>query len=102
MPDAVPFNAYDDEAALEAVLAFLDQPPLYGSAEDRLFGRLLRQVNDAAAAPMESPEEASLVLSDDLMRRLADLERRRAVDGHPFGDHPEGLGPTLGMDVSHC
>ena len=98
MPDA----AYDDEAALEAVLAFLDAPPLYGSAEDRLFGLLLRRVNEAAVTPMEATEDATLVLSEDLVRRLADLERRRSLGEHPYGDHPEGLGPTLGMDVRHA
>jgi hypothetical protein len=91
---------HDDEAALEMVLAYLDAPPLEGSEEERLFGRLLSKVNQAAAATREESPDASLVIGEDLRRRLLDLERRRS-DGHPFGNHPEGLGPTLGMDVRH-
>lgn len=100
-------NPLDDEAALEAVLAFLDAPPLEGSEEDRLFGRLLRQVNEAAAAPMAEPDEASLFISGDLHRRLVDLERQRGVLERrsapflPFGEHPDGIGPTVGIQTPH-
>ncbi len=91
---------HDDEAALEMVLAYLDAPPLEGSEEERLFGRLLSKVNQAAVATREESADATLVIGEDLRLRLLDLERRRS-EGQPFGVHPEGLGPTLGMDVSH-
>jgi hypothetical protein len=90
----------NDEAALEMVLAYLDAPPLEGSEEDRLFGRALRHVNSVVVVPPDEPREPALSVNEDLMRRLADLERRRE-EGKPFGSHPDGLGPTLGMDVSH-
>lgn len=90
----------DDEAALEMVLAYLDALPLEGSEEDRLFGHALRHVNSVVAAPQADAREPALSVNEDLVRRLADLERRRE-EGKPFGSHPEGLGPTLGMDVSH-
>jgi hypothetical protein len=99
MNDHDPNLMLDDEAALEMVLAYLDAPPLEGSEEDRLFGRLLRQVNDAVVTPIDVPDPNDLVVSEDLAIRLADLERRRAL--RPFGVHPDGLGPTLGMDVGH-
>ncbi|WP_297510617.1 hypothetical protein [uncultured Caulobacter sp.] len=92
----------DAETALEDVLAFLDRPPEAGSPEDALFGERLRQVI-AASIPGDEDEAAedapALVLDADLRRRLEDVARRRA-EGRYFGDHPDGIGPTLGMDVS--
>ena len=37
-------------------------------------------------------------LDDDLRRKLEAAARRRS--SNPFGEHPEGIGPTLGMDLS--
>lgn len=91
----------DDETALEEVMAFLEAPPEAGSADDRRFGERLRQVI-AASIPLdegEDPADApSLVLDEPLRRRLEDFARRRMGD-HPFGEHPEGIGRTLGMDL---
>jgi len=95
------FDPVDDETALEQVLAFLSAPPAAGTADDARFGARLRQVIAASipAAEGDDPEDAPrLSLDDDLRRRLDALARRRAED-HPFGDHPDGVGPTLGMDL---
>ncbi len=94
-------DAVDDETALEEVLGFLDAPPEAGSADDERFRARLRQVIAASipASEVDEPEDAPrLVLDDDLRRRLDALARQRAED-HPFGDHPDGIGPTLGMDL---
>lgn len=94
-------EAVDDETALEQVLAFLETPPEPGSPDDERFGARLRQVIAASipATEDEDPEDApSLSLDADLRRRLDALARERA-GGHPFGDHPDGIGPTLGMDL---
>ncbi|ADG08596.1 hypothetical protein B7G68_00350 [Caulobacter segnis] len=100
MPDSIP-HPVDDETALEDVLAFLDSPPEAGSTEDARFGERLRQVIAASipAAEDEDQEDTPrLSLDADLRRRLEALASRRAAD-HPFGDHPDGIGPTLGMDL---
>lgn len=92
----------DDETALEDVMAFLDNPPEPGGAEDARFGERLRQVI-AASAPLsedDDPEDApTLALDADLRARLEALAHRRA-QGSYFGEHPDGIGPTLGMDLS--
>ncbi|PZR34422.1 hypothetical protein [Caulobacter segnis] len=97
MPDIV-----DDETALEEVIAFLDAPPQAGSAEDERFASRLRQVIAASipAAEDDDPEDApTLRLDDDLRDRLEALAKARASHNY-FGEHPDGIGPTLGMDVS--
>jgi hypothetical protein len=95
-------QAVDDETALEEVMSFLDAPPESGSADDARFGTRLRQVI-AASIPLdegEDPEDApTLKLDDGLRGRLEQAAKRRSGD-KPFGDHPDGIGPTLGMDVS--
>ena len=92
----------DDETALEEVLAFLDSPPETGGADDARFGERLRQVI-AASIPLDEgddPEDGpTLQLDASLRKRLEAVARRRA-EGKYFGDHPDGIGPTLGMDVS--
>lgn len=92
----------DDEAAFEEVLAFLDNPPEPGGAEDARFGERLRQVI-AASVPLsedDDPEDApTLALDVDLRARLETLAHKRA-QGRYFGEHPDGIGPTLGMDLS--
>jgi len=94
-------STVDDETALEEVLAFLDAPPEAGSAEEARFSARLRQVVAASipSAEHEKAEDAPrLTLDEDLRRRLDALARERA-DHHPFGDYPNGIGPTLGMDL---
>lgn len=96
MPEIV-----DDETALEEVLAFIDAPPVAGSEADARFAARLRQVIAASipAAEEDDLEDAPrLDLDADLRRRLDDLARERG-GSHPFGDHPDGIGPTLGMDL---
>jgi len=91
----------DNDTALEEVMTFLDAPPEPGSADDDRFGERLRQVI-AASIPLdegEDPEdEPTLQLDDTLRGRLEALAKQRG--GNYFGDHPDGIGPTLGMDVS--
>ncbi|HJV43775.1 hypothetical protein [Caulobacter sp.] len=92
----------DDDTALEEVLGFLATPPEAGSADDARFGARLRQVI-AASIPADedddSEDEPRLKLDADLRGRLDALARRRS-ENHPFGDHPDGIGPTLGMDLA--
>lgn len=92
----------DDDTALEEVMRFLDSPPEEGSADDERFGARLRQVIAAAIRLDESEDPAdgpTLQLDDDLRGRLEALAKKRGGN-HYFGDHPDGIGPTLGMDVS--
>lgn len=90
----------DDETAFEELMAFLDNPPEPGGAEDARFGERLRQVI-AASVPLseeDDPEDApTLALDVDLRSRLEALAHKRA-QGNYFGEHPDGIGPTLGMD----
>lgn len=91
----------DNDTALEEVMTFLDSPPEPGSADDDRFGKRLRQVI-AASIPLdegEGPEDAPTLQLDDAFRsRLEKVAKDRG--GSYFGDHPDGIGPTLGMDVS--
>ena len=91
----------DNDTALEEVMSFLDSPPEPGSAADARFGERLRQVI-SASIPLDEgddPEDApALQLDDDFRRRLEKVATDRG--GNYFGDHPDGIGPTLGMDVS--
>jgi hypothetical protein len=91
----------DNDTALEEVMTFLDSPPEPGSADDARFGERLRQVI-SASIPLDEgddPEDApTLQLDDAFRRRLEKVATDRG--GNYFGDHPDGIGPTLGMDVS--
>ncbi len=91
----------DNDTALEEVMTFLDTPPEPGSPDDARFGERLRQVI-SASIPLDEgddPEDApTLSLDDDFRRRLEKVATDRG--GNYFGDHPDGIGPTLGMDVS--
>lgn len=93
----------DNDTALEEVMAFLEEPPVPGTPDDARFGERLRQV--LAASLVDEPEDeddptprAELALDDDLRRRLEQIALRRP--SNPFGEHPDGIGPTLGMDLS--
>ncbi|PTS89834.1 MULTISPECIES: hypothetical protein [unclassified Caulobacter] len=96
-------GSVSDETALEEVLAFLDHPPMHGTPEDAVFGERLRQVMAASIADEPDGDdrgEPTLSLGEDLHRKLDAAAKRRAGT-HPFGDYPDGIGPTLGMDLSH-
>lgn len=90
----------DPETALEEVMAFLADPPAPGGEDDARFGERLRQVI-AASIPLtqdEHPENGPTLPLDDVFReRLEKMLRERSRNY--FGDHPDGIGPTLGMDV---
>ena len=82
-------------------MAFLDAPPPPGSPQDQAFGERLRQVIAASipAAADDAEDDAPVLrLDEDLRRRLEAAARKRGA-GHPFGDHPDGIGPTLGMNL---
>ena len=95
-------DAIDNESALEEVMRFLDTPPEPGTPEDARFGQRLRQVLSASLVddpvdeddPIPKPE---LALNADLRQRLEAAARNRG--SNPFGEHPDGIGPTLGMDL---
>lgn len=92
----------DNDTALEEVLELLAAPPTPGTPEDARFGERLRQVLSASIVddpvdeddPVPRPE---LALDQDLRRKLEAVAKRRS--SNPFGEHPEGIGPTLGMDL---
>jgi hypothetical protein len=92
----------DWEDALEIVVGFLDSPPDPDTDDGRRFDQALFRVlagaptteQDGAAQP-----DATAGLDASLRARLDDLARRRAP-ANPFGDHPDGIGRTLGMDLS--
>jgi hypothetical protein len=94
-------NTVDADTALEEVMSFLDSPPEPGSPQDAIFGERLRQVI-AASIPADPEDEddaaPALKLGEDLRRKLEAAAQRRS-GGHPFGDHPDGIGRTLGMDL---
>ncbi|WP_454713581.1 hypothetical protein [Caulobacter segnis] len=94
-------QSVDNDTALEEVMSFLDAPPEPGSADDERFGERLRQVI-SASIPLdegEDPEDAPTLTLDDAFRsKLEKVAQQRG--GSYFGDHPDGIGPTLGMDVS--
>lgn len=92
----------DNDTALEEVLEFLAKPPAPGTSEDARFGDRLRQVLAASIVdePLDEDDpvpKAELAIDDDLRRKLEAAARRRS--SNPFGEHPEGIGPTLGMDL---
>jgi len=90
----------DHDDALQEVLAFLAHPPAPDSDEDLRFGARLRQVL-AVSAPLEGDDEEDqpvLTVPADLRRSLEAVARARSAR-HPFGEHPDGIGPTLGMDL---
>ena len=93
----------DNDTALEEVLGFLAEPPAHGTPDDARFGARLRQVLSASIVDESDDEDdpipkAELALDADLRTRLEQAAKRHA--SHPFGDHPDGIGPTLGMDLS--
>jgi len=88
----------DWEEALEVVIGFLEAPPDADTPEGRRFDEALRHVLNAAPTSHHEAPEAAVGLDAGLRARLDDLARRRAGT-NPFGDHPDGIGRTLGMDL---
>jgi len=89
------------EDALEQVLAWLEAPPPEGGADDARFQAAIERVLAEPGVPegdaaQQAAVEHIVQLDDDLRRRLEALSHRRR---NPFGDHPDGIGPTLGMDL---
>lgn len=92
----------DWEDALEIVVGFLEAPPEADTEDGKRFDQaLFRVLAGAPAAGQDGATQttATAGLDADLRERLDDLARRRA-HANPFGDHPDGIGPTLGMDLS--
>jgi hypothetical protein len=90
------------EDALETVLAWLEAPPPSGSPEEARFLAAIERVLAEPDGSEASAEQAAAIddivrVDDDLRQRLAKLAGARR---NPFGDHPDGIGPTLGMDLS--
>lgn len=94
----------DWEDALETVVGVLDSPPQADTEAGKRFDEALRRL--LASAPtagqddgVAAPTGGLAGLDEGLRARLDALARRRGHTG-PFGDHPDGIGPTLGMDLS--
>ena len=90
------------EDALETVLAWLDAPPPSGSAEEARFLAAIERVLAEPDGSEAQAEQAAAIddivrVDEDLRQRLAKLANARR---NPFGDHPDGIGPTLGMALS--
>ena len=89
------------EDALETVLAWLEVPPPSGSPEEARFLAAVERVQDEPDGTETNAEQAAAI--DDIVRVDDDLRRRLdalvAARRNPFGDHPDGIGPTLGMDL---
>lgn len=88
------------EDALECVLKGLEHPPARGTDEDANFLIALALV--LATPPAQDDDQPMVtpgVLDDDLRRRLQTLAQHRDFP-NLFGDHPDGIGRTLGMDLS--
>ncbi|MDG2527646.1 hypothetical protein [Caulobacter endophyticus] len=89
------------EDALETVLAWLETPPPSGTPEEARFLAAIERVLAEPDGSEASAEQAAAIddivrVDDDLRQRLAKLANARR---NPFGDHPDGIGPTLGMDL---
>ena len=83
------------EAALDEVIQMLEHPPAKGSADEARFPALLDQVaryRDEAEPLVDHPR--------DKIDRL-DEHLRRLQSSPPNEEQEDGIGPTLGMDLSH-
>ncbi len=90
------------EDALETVLASLEAPPPSGSPEEARFLAAIERVLTEPDGPEVGADQAAAIdhivrVDDDLRARLSKLA---SAHRNPFGDHPDGIGPTLGMDLS--
>lgn len=70
------------ESDLEALLALLDNPPPRGSEADLCIDTLAERVQRYWSDAPQPPSNAVSERLDDLTRRLADFEKRRA-EAHP-------------------
>jgi hypothetical protein len=88
----------DYEAALEEALKRLEAQPDYGDWSDPALDDLLAAIATFRLAP-EAPHFTQERRELDEMR--ARLEALAEPRHRAFGDGEDGIGPTLGMDVSH-
>ena len=89
----------DFEDALECVMRGLAHPPVEGTDAD---GDFLRALAIVLATPAPGEHDAvskAAGLDDDLRRRLLAVAKHRDFP-NLFGDHPDGIGRTLGMDLN--
>ncbi|WP_199229157.1 hypothetical protein [Caulobacter endophyticus] len=92
------FPTFED--ALQVVLRHLDNPPVEGTPEDEAFLAALDEVLTFSRDGQNDEDglEQPAVIDDDLRARLEAVAHRRRPQ-NPFGEHPDGIGPTLGMDL---
>lgn len=92
------YEQHEYEAALEQVLAYMEHPPAPGTPADEAFTDLLECIR-GYAPPAELPAPSG----DHRVDLYRELEARLdALDARTRRKIPEhGIGPTLGMDVSH-
>lgn len=89
------------EAALEQAAQSLKTPPAPDTVEEEAFFYLVAEIAayERSFDPPQTSRERTLAAElEELKTRLA---ARNAAKREPFGHHPDGIGPTLGMDVSH-
>jgi len=93
------------EAALEQVTRYLEHPPREGTVQDYEFGSLLEEIaryqSEIQAMPTSSAMDGVVSRAHDLMRKAADLRRKREAALKPrwssFPEDGEGIGPTTGI-----
>ena len=88
-------NRDEFESALDEIIQMFDHPPAKGSADDARFPILLDRV---ARYREEMEPRAEHPLSK--IERL-DEHLRRMQSSLPNKEQDDGIGPTLGMDLSH-
>ena len=83
------------EAALDEVIQMFEHPPAKGSADEARFPALL----DRVARYRDEAEP----LANHPLDKIARLDQhlKRLQSAHPNNDQDDGIGPTLGMDLSH-
>jgi hypothetical protein len=87
------------ETALQDAIDLMEHPPRPGTEEDARLQGLLNDISryqpqEAAAATAGEP-----AARDRFNERLEAFEARRAHEAEESGYNPDGIGPTLGMDV---
>jgi hypothetical protein len=88
------------EADLQAVLDYFDNPPAPGSAEDRDFAERMVRVQQRESEYTAEPEAPPPVMADQVRKRLAALKAATEPPEKHGLTEGDGMGPTLGMDVS--